>query len=160
MELATRRLLGDGSGIEVSSAGTHGFADHPMSEEMIGGYETEAAELPQPARDRRPGRGGRPGAHRRGRAPHLPARGDPGAFRKVFTLGQFAEAVEALGAAAGRRVATLVAEIGRHRSQADPRHDVDDPYRTGPEIARACAARIDGLLAIVVPALRPTQASQ
>ena len=65
----------------------------------------------------------------------------------------------ALGAD-GPRGRALVAEIGRHRSQADPRHDVDDPYRRGPEVAAACAARIDDLLGIVVPALRPTQASQ
>ena len=41
----------------------------------------------------RAGRGGRPRAHRRGRAPRLRPRRPPGAFRKVFTLGQFAEAV-------------------------------------------------------------------
>ena len=159
MELATRRLLGPASGIEVSSAGTHGFADRPMSEEMIGGFETdarrfrsrratvdlvEAADLVLTAE----------AAHRTYLLEET-----PGAFRKVFTLGQFADAVATLGADAPRGRA-LVAEIGRHRSQADPRHDVDDPYRRGPEVAAACKARIDDLLGIVVPALRPTQASQ
>jgi sulfate adenylyltransferase len=159
MELATRRLLDAGSGIEVSSAGTHGFVAPRMSEEMISGYETEAtsfrsrratvdlveaADLVLTAE----------AAHRT----YL-LEESPGAFRKVFTLGQFAEAVTALGPEplTGR---ALITEVGGHRSQADPRHDVDDPYRKGPEVARACAARIDELLAIVVPALRPTRASQ
>ena len=161
MELATRRLLGEGSGIAVSSAGTHGFTDRAMSGEMIGGYEPEAASF----RSRRA-------------TIELVEEADlvltaeashrtylleetPGAFRKVFTLGQFAAAAAGLrgdtDAPAGR---ALIEEIGRHRSQADRSHDVADPHRKGPDLARACAARIEKLLAIVVPALRESRVSQ
>ena len=83
----------------------------------------------------------------------------PGAFRKVFTLGQFAEAVAALGEDAPRGRA-LIDAIGRHRTQADPRHDVADPYRKGAEAGRACAVRIDELLGVVLPALRETRVTQ
>jgi sulfate adenylyltransferase len=156
MELATRRLLGDDASVEVSSAGTHGFVDHPMSEEMIPGYESDAeafrsrpataalideADLVLTAES----------SHRTYLLEESPA-----AFRKVFTLGQFAAAVELLSddPPGGR---ALIEEVGRRRHQADPAHDIGDPYRKGPEVARACAARIDTLLAIVVPALRQTQ---
>ena len=157
MQLATQRLLGDDSRVEVSSAGTHGFTDRPMSEELIGGYEAEAESF----RSRRVT--GEliseadviltaEAAHRAYLLEENPA-----AFLKIFTLGQFAESVARLGADAARlRGRDLVVEVGRHRTRADPTHDVGDPYRRGPEVARACAARIDALLAVVVPALRPT----
>ena len=156
MQLATQRLLGPDSGVEVSSAGTHGFIDQPMSEELAGGYETEAESF----RSRRAT--GEliaqadvvltaEAAHRR-----FLLEEHPDAFRKIFTLGQFAESVARLTAGAGGLNGhDLIAEVGRHRTSADATHDVGDPYRRGPEVARACAARIDALLAVIVPALRP-----
>lgn len=155
MELATRRLLGDAA-VTVSSAGTHGFTDRAMSGEMIGGYEADAADF----RSRRVTADlladadvvlTAEAAHR-----SFLLGGHPGAFGKVFTLGQFAEAVTGLrGASDGTPTGrALIETVGRRRSAADPRHDVADPYGRGPEVARACAARIDALLAIVIPALR------
>ena len=82
----------------------------------------------------------------------------PEAFRKVFSLGQFAEAVAAHGKTTTGR--ELVETVGRHRSAADPRDDVADPYGRGPDVAAACSARIDGLLAMVVPALLQNRATQ
>ena len=153
-----RRLLGSIPDVAVSSAGTHGFSDRAMSEEMIGGYEAEVDDF----RSRRVTAGLVADADLvlTAEAAHRTFLLDehPEAFRKVFTLGQFAEAVKSSGGTARGR--ELIEVVGRRRPAADPRHDVDDPYRRGPEVAQAVAARIDELLAIVIPALRPTQASQ
>ena len=75
----------------------------------------------------------------------------PGAFRKVFTLGQFAAAVAADGS--GQVGHALLKRLGDHRGNADPALDVRDPYRRGPEVAEEAAAHIDELLRVVVPAL-------
>lgn len=73
----------------------------------------------------------------------------PRHFRKVLTLGQFAEA------AAGSELQgrELIAAVGRQQPPARPEHDVRDPYRRGRAANAEAAARIDELLAIVVPAL-------
>ena len=109
MQLATQRLLGPDSGVQVSSAGTHGFIDQPMSEELVGGYETEAESF----RSRRV-------------TGELIAEADviltaeaahraylleenPAAFLKTFTLGQFAESV-------ARRVRIEI-EVGKDRER-------------------------------------------
>ncbi len=161
MELATRRLLGDDAQIEVSSAGTDGFHDHPMSEEMIDGYEADATGF----RSRRVSGELLADADLvlTAEAAHRAFLLDehPGALGKVFTLGQFAEAV-ALGGVSGDAPTgrALIEAVGRRPSAAAPRHDVADPYRRGPDLARACAARIDELLAIVVPALRQNRVTQ
>ena len=73
----------------------------------------------------------------------------PAHFRKVFTLGQFAETARA-SALRGRE---LVTYAGEHRGTADPALDVPDPYRRGPEAARACSDQLQELLRVVVPAL-------
>ena len=73
----------------------------------------------------------------------------PRHFRKVLTLGQFAEAA----AGSELRGRELIAEVGRQQPPARPEHDVRDPYRRGRAANAEAAARIDELLAIVVPAL-------
>src|ERR1700754_4700144 len=86
----------------------------------------------------------------------------PAAFRKIFTLGQLAAAVQSYaddpGAAPHGRA--LLRELSQRPRAADTGLDITDPYRRGPEASRACAERIDELLGIVVPALRQSQASQ
>ncbi|GAA2127003.1 adenylyl-sulfate kinase [Nocardioides bigeumensis] len=161
MELATRRLLGSDTSVVVSSAGTHGFDAAPMSEELIAGYEEDAESF----RSRRATRELVEEAdvvltaettHRAYLLEEAPA-----AFRKIFTLGQLAQAVQAYadlpGPPHGRE---LLAELSRHPRAADPSLNIADPYRRGPEASRAAAERIDELLAVVVPALRQTQPTQ
>ena len=75
----------------------------------------------------------------------------PGAFRKVFTLGQLAKALEQ--APEGLDRAGLLAHLGVTRRNADPSLDVPDPYRRGAEAASGCVARLDELLSTVLPAL-------
>ena len=75
----------------------------------------------------------------------------PGMFRKVFTLGQLARALEQ--APAGLDRDGLLAHLGATRRNADPALDVPDPYRRGAEAASGCVARLDELLHIVLPAL-------
>ncbi len=157
MELATRRLLGDDASVEVSSAGTHGFDATPMSNELIGGYETEAESFRSRRATARAGRGGRRGAHRRVGAPDLPARGDAGA--RSARSSRSASSPRRCSRTPATRPLPAVArcsrELSQHRSRGRPaRSTSTDPYRRGPEVGRACAARIDDLLGIVVPALR------
>jgi sulfate adenylyltransferase len=79
----------------------------------------------------------------------------PAAFRKVFTLGQFAEAVASYdGDPAAPRGRALLEELSQRPRAADPALDVADPYRRGPEAARKAKEQLDALLAVVVPALR------
>ena len=73
----------------------------------------------------------------------------PRAFRKVFTLGQFAEASER----SELRGRALIESLGSKRAAARPEHDVQDPYRRGPEAATEAAAHITRLLERVIPAL-------
>ncbi|MCW2850688.1 MAG: adenylylsulfate kinase, partial [Nocardioides sp.] len=73
----------------------------------------------------------------------------PTAFRKVFTLGQFADAVAGIDLVG----AELLAAVSERRGNAEASLDVHDPYGRGPEAAEACATQIDDLLRVVVPAL-------
>ncbi len=75
----------------------------------------------------------------------------PSSFRKVFTLGQFAEAVRTLSPELSGR--SLLRAAGERRGEAASELDVRDPYGRGPEAAEACAEQIDQLLRVVVPAL-------
>jgi sulfate adenylyltransferase len=150
MELAARRIAGPDPTVTFSSAGTHGFRDSAI--------DTEIAALLDTA-DRDSFRS-RPltaallrdadvvltaeGAHRQ-----FVLDDHPGDFRKVFTLGQFAEIVRSTDLH-GREI---VAYAGEHRGPADPALDVSDPYRRGPVAAQACARQLEELLNVVVPAL-------
>jgi sulfate adenylyltransferase len=75
----------------------------------------------------------------------------PAMFRKVFTLGQLARALEQAPAGLGRDA--LLAQLGATRRNADPALDVPDPYRRGAEAASGCVVRLEELLHIVLPAL-------
>ena len=155
MELVARRLAGPDSGVDFSSAGTHGLTEHPMDDVMAGelsghdvastdGFRSrplsaeliEQADLVLTAES----------AHR-----SFILDDHPGQFRKVFTLGQFAEAARAADTDLSGR--DLLEELGRRRGNADPALDVTDPYRQGPEAAAATATTIEDLLRVVVPAL-------
>jgi len=74
-----------------------------------------------------------------------------GMFRRVFTLGQLAQAVQGAPADLGRE--QLLAHVAAARGNADPALDVPDPYRQGAEAASGCVARLEELLRVVVPAL-------
>ena len=73
------------------------------------------------------------------------------AFRKVFTLGQVAEAVRNSPSDLTGR--DLVRALGERRGASEPRLDVRDPFGRGPEAAEEAARQIDELLRVVVPAL-------
>ncbi len=73
----------------------------------------------------------------------------PRAFRKVLTLGQFAEAA----GSSELRGRELIAAVGRAQPPARKEQDVRDPYRRGRAANAEAAAQIDELLAIIVPAL-------
>lgn len=75
----------------------------------------------------------------------------PAMFRKVFTLGQLARALEQ--APDGLDRTALLAHLGATRRNADPALDVPDPYRRGSEAAAGCVARLEELLHVVLPAL-------
>jgi sulfate adenylyltransferase len=154
MELLTRHLAG--AALEVSSAGTHGFDGRPMEPAMV----RPLLERAVPA-DSVEGFRSRPltadlvgsgdvvltaeAAHRRWILDDQPA-----AFRKVFTLGQFAAAVQHAEGATGLE---LLERAGARRRAADVALDVADPYRRGDAVAATCAEQIEDLLRVVVPAL-------
>jgi len=158
MELTARELAGPDATISFASAGTHGFREHPMDVVMgkalgsrgLGNDEflsrpltsalIEEADLVLTAE----------ATHRT-----FILDDHPSTFRKIFTLGQFAEAVRVLSPELDGR--QLLAAAGLRRGGAASRLDVRDPYGRGPEAAEACAAQIDELLRVVVPALTGTR---
>ena len=161
MERLARHLAGPDAPVVFASAGTHGFRAHAMDEVMAatmgsrgvaddGTFASrpldrdilEAADVVLTAE----------AAHRT-----FILDEQPQLFRKVFTLGQFAEAVGALDPALSGR--ELVTEAARRRGAADAQLDVRDPYRLGPDAAEAAAAGIETLLHVVVPALAGTRVS-
>ena len=153
MELTARDLAGPEADVVFTSAGTHGFRDHAMDSVMAATLEprgrtadgflsrpltaamVQEADLVLTAE----------GAHR-----SFILDDHPSSFRKVFTLGQFAEVVRQVPEASGRNLLTAA---GLRRGGATSQLDVGDPYGRGPEAAEASAQRIDALLRVVVPAL-------
>jgi sulfate adenylyltransferase len=75
----------------------------------------------------------------------------PALFRKVFTFGQLARAIEQAPPGLDRE--GLLKHLGATRPNADPSLDVPDPYRRGEEAASGCVARLVELLHVVLPAL-------
>jgi sulfate adenylyltransferase len=155
MELLSRQLVGPRASLSFSSAGTHGYRAEAMDADMaatlvargvpgIRSFRSRAftgdmmlhADLVLTATT----------THRQFILDDHPA-----AFRQVLTLGQFAQAVRGVGPAASGR--DLIAAVAERRGTADPAVDVPDPYRRGPEAAEACAASIEDLLRVVLPAL-------
>ena len=155
LELRARQLLGPGSGVEVSSAGTRGFDAEPVSDTMeaefarfgtdttafrsrlVTGDLIDQADVVLTAE----------AAHRTRLLEERPA-----AFRKVLTLGQFvASAREADPSLRGRE---LLAALASRRAPASLDQDIPDPYRRGREAAAAASATMEALLEVVVERLR------
>ena len=151
LELTARALSGADSGVQFSSAGTHGFDSHAMDAAMV-------ATL---AEDTSSGF-----ASRRLTGPIL-AEADlvltaeathrsfileeyPQHLRKVFTVGQFAAAVEDHPDLHGRE---LLAAVGARRTPARPEHDIADPYRRGDVAAATAADTMSRMLGVIVPRL-------
>ncbi|WP_457208611.1 adenylyl-sulfate kinase [Nocardioides sp. P5_C9_2] len=148
LEHAARGL--DATGVEFSSAGTHGFTDHPMDEVMSGTLDApdeafrsrrltreilEQADLVLTAES----------SHRA-----FILEEHPQALRKVFTLGQFARAAQAAPDLRGR---DLLAAAGERRTAPLPEDDIDDPYRRGDVAARDAAGKMSTMLSVIVAAL-------
>ncbi|MFC4787258.1 adenylyl-sulfate kinase [Nocardioides sp. MAHUQ-72] len=154
MELVARHHAGDHDGVEFASAGTHGFRAREMDPVMaatlgahgitadgfasrpLTGAMVEQADLVLTAE----------AAHRT-----FILDDHPGAFRKVFTLGQFAEAVQL--APDGLTGRDLLKAIGERRGSADPELDVPDPYGRGAQAAEAAAQLLTDRLRAVLTAL-------
>jgi sulfate adenylyltransferase len=154
MEITARHLAGPDAGVEFSSAGTHGFREYPMDTVMANALAErgldadefvsrplsaaliEDADLVITAE----------ASHRAFILDDHAA-----AFRKVFTLGQVAEAVRHSPADLDRD--DLLRALGERRGASEPHFDVRDPYGRGPNAAEEAARQIDELLRVVVPAL-------
>ena len=147
---AATGIAGGDAHITFASAGTHGFRDSAMDTEMARWLDAEDRDsfrsrplTPELLRD----------ADLVLTAEHTHRQfildDHPADFRKVFTLGQFAEIVRSTEVGGGE----LVTYAGEHRGPPDPALDVPDPYRRGPEAAQACSVQLEELLSVVVPAL-------
>ena len=150
-EVLARSLAGPDAGVVFASAGTYGLPAHPMNPEV-------AVHLPEGVS----GEGFRSRRVTAGIVADadliLPAEAShrtylleeyPSAFRRILTLGQFAEAASTSGLT-GR---ALLEEVARFRPMARPEHDVADPYRRGAAANAAATAQIERLLRVIVPAL-------
>ncbi len=154
LELRARQLFGPDAGVEVSSAGTHGFDASPVSDTMeaefarwgteVDGFRSRAAtgEMIDEADVVLTAEA----AHR---TRLLEER--PGAFRKIFTLGQFVESARAADPSLHGRA--LLDALESRRVPASPDQDIADPYRRGPEAARRAAVTMEQLLEVVVEKL-------
>jgi sulfate adenylyltransferase len=140
--------------VTFASAGTHGFREHPMDAVMGASLASRGlSDGDFVSRPLTPAMVEEADLVLTAEATHRTFILDdhPSSFRKVFTLGQFAEAVRVLSPElSGRQV---LAAAGLRRGGAISRLDVRDPYGRGPEAADACAAQIDELLRVIVPAL-------
>ncbi|MEP7738174.1 adenylyl-sulfate kinase [Nocardioides sp. 31GB23] len=154
MELTARHLAGNDPTLEFASAGTHGFNDEPMNQPMVEvlqpgttGHddfrsrrlttaELEWADIVLTAE----------ASHRQ-----FILDDNPALFRKVFTLGQFIEAVADIGSGVHGR--ELLGQLQQRRGPATADLDVADPYRRGDKAARTAADHIDRLLRAAVTAL-------
>lgn len=158
MELAGRGMLGPETTVELASAGTLGFIDKPMDKTMASAFDHSPEVTPEQIEAFR---------SRRLTPEHL-AEADlvltaesehrqfiltehPAAFRKVFSLGQFAAGVQRVSSTL--RGLELVETVATTSGVAQVRADIADPYRRGRRAAAAAAAQIDELLAVVMPAL-------
>ncbi|WP_299058168.1 hypothetical protein [uncultured Nocardioides sp.] len=143
-----------GTGLRFASAGTHGYRDHPMDDEMLATLRHRGVDATD-FRSRR-------------LTPRMVADADlvltasrehrdfaledsPGAFRKILTLGQAVDAAGQLPP--DLEPGQLLAELARHRAGADTVPDVADPYRRGPEAAEACATTVVQMLDALLPVL-------
>ncbi|WP_364510405.1 adenylyl-sulfate kinase [Nocardioides sp. LML1-1-1.1] len=161
MELRAKELLGARADIELTSAGTHGFRAHQVDPTMAAVLADRGVPdaLVEEFASRRLTRElileadlvlTAEASHRAFVLEEVPS-----AFRKAFTLGQFAESVERVDASLTG--AALVNAVGHRRAGAVDAHDVRDPYRRGRSAAEASADQIDALLHAVLPRLSPSE---
>lgn len=153
MEIHARHLAGPDATVTFASAGTHGFDHRPMNDPMV----RQLAEGLDHSTFR-----SRPltaellydadlvlcaeASHRQFVLDEHPA-----LFRKVFTLGQFAEAVRRSDPTlSGEELVAAASTVPGIAQWVD---DVADPYRRGSKAAGTAAAQITALLDVVVPAL-------
>ena len=151
LELTARALSGADSGVVFSSAGTHGFDSHAMDDAMVATLADDTSA----------------GFASRRLTGSLLAEADlvltaeathrgfileehPQHLRKVFTVGQFAAAVEEHPDLTGRE---LVAAVGARRTAARREHDIADPYRRGDVAASTAADTMSRMLGVIVPRL-------
>lgn len=158
-ELMTRHVLGGDSPVEVGSAGTHGYVDHPLDVPMAAQLRSRGVD-PDGFRSRR-------------LTSHMVSEADlvltaevahrgriledqPEAFRKVFTIGQLARALDDADAGRGHptRAGDLLGQLGASARPPVSADDVLDPYRRGEEAAARAAEHIDALVRRVLPVLR------
>jgi sulfate adenylyltransferase len=155
LELRARQLFGPGAGVEVTSAGTQGFTDEPVSDTMAAEFERHGTDIA--------GFRSRPltgelidqadlvlTAEAEHRTRLLEDR--PAAFRRTFTVGQFVESAQA--ADPQLRGRALVDAVLARRVPAAPEHDIADPYRRGPEAAARAGRQMEELLDVLVQRLR------
>jgi sulfate adenylyltransferase len=152
MELLARRRLDGDPSVEVSSRGVRalrGAGLDPGMLEVLGDVEDDG----RTAHQIRPADVAAADVVLTAEAQHRSylLQEYPGAARKVFSLGQFADLVQQGDLALSGR--ELVQELGRRRPRADARLDVADPYRRGRKAARAALDHIEQLLDVVLPAL-------
>lgn len=157
-ELMARHVLGAGTSVEVGSAGTHGYLDHPLDPPMAAQLRARGVD-PDGFRSRR-------------LTARMVAEADvvltaevahreriledqPEAFRRVFTLGQLARALDDAGVEPGHatRGPDLLRELGAAVRPPVPDDDVVDPFRRGDEAAARAAEHLDALVRRVVPLL-------
>ena len=154
MELTARHLAGNDPTLEFASAGTHGVTDEPMNQPMVevlqpgttghddfrsrrlSTAELEWADIVLTAE----------ASHRQ-----FILDDNPALFRKVFTLGQFIEAVADIGSGVHGR--ELLGQLQQRRGPATADLDIADPYRRGDKAVRTAADHIDRLLRAAVTAL-------
>jgi sulfate adenylyltransferase len=161
MELRARAMLAGREGVLFSSAGTHGFRSHRVDptmakvlahrgvdDDLVGTFASRRltselineADLVLTAES----------SHRA-----FVLEDVPGAFRKAFTLGQFADSIDRVDASLTG--AALVTAAGHRRAGAIDAHDIRDPYRRGRAAADVSADQIDSLLQAVLPRLSPSE---
>lgn len=152
MEFTARAMVG--SALDVASAGTHARAGAPF-DEVIGAFLGDDVPASDTERFR---------SHRvtpelldladlvlTAENSHVQrlVRDNPKAFRKIFSLGQWAATVEG-SELSGRE---LIEWAGHYRVAPADEHDVADPYRRGEGPSREAAEKITALLQVALPPL-------
>ena len=153
-EMRARQVLGNRSTVQVGSAGVHGWIDQPMDPPMAQELSARGGNASTFASRRLTADIVRDAdllltaeaAHRQFILEEWPA-----AFRRVFTLRQFADAVGTASETVQGR--DLIAHAAALRRPAHPSDNVRDPFGRGPAAAAACAVELDALLAAILPRL-------
>lgn len=153
-DLLSRHLLGEGSGVEVASAGTRAVEGEPVDEEMAALLRARGID-PTTHRSRRLSLR-TVGEHDLVVTAEVAHRSfilddRPAVFRRLFTLGQLDRTLD--GLPDDLRGRALITAAGQAAVPADPADDVHDPYRRGPEAARTAAAHIEALVSRWLPRL-------